>query len=103
MTPKAKSAGRRLWLKLRPTWPALPPKDLLRNATYRRLWTSILISSFGGQVTMLALPLTAAVLLHATPWQMGIQTAMELAPFVLLSLPAGVWPVSYTHLRAHET
>jgi len=91
MTPKAKSAGRRLWLKLRPTWPALPPKDLLRNATYRRLWTSILISSFGGQVTMLALPLTAAVLLHATPWQMGIQTAMELAPFVLLSLPAGVW------------
>jgi MFS family permease len=65
---------------------------LLRNATYRRLWMSILISSFGGQVTMLALPLTAAVLLHATPWQMGLQTAMELAPFVLLSLPAGVWP-----------
>jgi MFS family permease len=91
MTPKAKSAGRRLWLKLRPNWLALPPKDLLHNATYRRLWSSILISSFGGQVTMLALPLTAAVLLHATPWQMGIQTAMELAPFVLLSLPAGVW------------
>ncbi len=40
---------------------------------------------------MLALPLTAAVLLHATPSQMGILTAMELAPFVLLSLPAGVW------------
>src|SRR5674476_601099 len=91
MTPKAKSAGRRLWLKLRPNWLALPPKDLLLNATYRRLWSSILISSFGGQVTMLALPLTAAVLLHATPWQMGLQTAMELAPFVLLSLPAGVW------------
>src|SRR5512147_2208576 len=46
---------------------ALPRHDLLRQATYRRLWTSILISSFGGQVTMLALPLTAAVLLHATP------------------------------------
>ena len=40
---------------------------------------------------MLALPLTAAVLLHASPSQMGILTAMELAPFVLLSLPAGVW------------
>ncbi len=80
------------WLRqLRSLWPTLPPHDLLRNATYRRLWTSILISSFGGQVTMLALPLTAAVLLHATPWQMGVQTAMELAPFVLLSLPAGVW------------
>jgi len=69
----------------------LAPADLLRDATYRRLWTSILISSFGGQVTMLALPLTAAVLLHATPTQMGLLTAMEVAPFVLFSLPCGVW------------
>jgi MFS family permease len=70
---------------------ALSPHDLLRDRTYRRLWTSILISSFGGQVTLLALPLTAAVLLHATPTQMGALTAMEVAPFVLFSLPAGVW------------
>ena len=69
----------------------LPPGDLLRDPIYRRLWLSILISSFGGQVTMLALPLTAAVLLHATPTQMGLLTAMEIAPFVLFSLPAGVW------------
>lgn len=69
----------------------LPANDLLRDATYRRLWTSILISSLGGQVTMLALPLTAAVLLHATPTQMGLLTAMEIAPFVLFSLPGGVW------------
>src|SRR5580765_3004295 len=70
---------------------ALPPHDLLRDRTYRRLWTSIVISSFGGQVTMLALPLTAALLLHATPTQMGLLTAIEVVPFVLLSLPAGVW------------
>jgi len=70
---------------------ALPAGDLLRDATYRRLWTSIVISSFGGQVTMLALPLTAAVLLHASPTQMGLLTAMELVPFVLFSLPSGVW------------
>jgi MFS family permease len=69
----------------------LSPDDLLRQATYRRLWTSILISSFGGQVTMLALPLTAAVLLHATPTQMGLLTTMEILPFVLFSLPSGVW------------
>ncbi|RZU02232.1 MFS transporter [Rivibacter subsaxonicus] len=69
----------------------LPAGDLLHDVTYRRLWSSILISSFGGQVTMLALPLTAAVLLHATPTQMGLLTAIEIAPFVLLSLPAGVW------------
>jgi MFS family permease len=70
---------------------ALSPTDLLRDRVYRRLWTSILISSFGGQVTLLALPLTAAVLLHAAPTQMGILTAMEIVPFVLFSLPVGVW------------
>ena len=70
---------------------SLRPDDLLRDAVYRRLWTSILISSFGGQITMLALPLTAAVLLHATPTQMGLLTAMEILPFALLSLPSGVW------------
>ena len=69
----------------------LAPTDLLRDATYRRLWTSILISSFGGQVTLLALPLTAAVLMHAAPTQMGLLTAMELLPFALFSLPTGVW------------
>ena len=70
---------------------ALAPEDLLRDATYRRLWSSILIASFGAQVTMLALPLTAAVLLQASPTQMGVLVAMEIAPFVLLSLPSGVW------------
>jgi MFS family permease len=69
----------------------LGPTDLLRGRIYRRLWMSILISSFGSQITMLALPLTAAVLLQATPTQMGMLTAMQLAPFVLFSLPSGVW------------
>src|ERR1700732_3114866 len=69
---------------------SLSPTDLLRDRTYRRLWTSILISSFGGQVTLLAVPLTAAVLMHAAPTQMGLLTAMEIVPFVLFSLPTGV-------------
>src|SRR3982751_4906424 len=87
------------WLPIPTSWsasarrllPALPAHDLLRDLAYRRLWTSILISSFGGQVTMLALPLTAVLLLHASPTQMGLLTAMELVPFVLFSLPVGVW------------
>src|SRR5258708_30402257 len=69
---------------------SLAPTDLLRDATYRRLWTSILISSFGGQVTLLALPLTAAVLMHAAPTPMGLLTATEIVPFVLFSLPTAV-------------
>ena len=62
----------------------LPPNDLLRDAAYRRLFGSILVSSLGGQVSMLALPLTAAVLLNASPTQMGLLTTFELLPFVLL-------------------
>jgi len=76
----------RRWLRF-----ALRPDDLLRDRTYRRLWASTLISSFGTQVTLLALPLTAAVLLDASPSQMGILTAMEVVPFALFSLPTGVW------------
>ncbi len=75
------------WLKL----PRLPEGDLLREPAYRRLFGSILTSSFANQVMMLALPLTAAVLLKATPTQMGLLTAIELLPFLLLSLPSGVW------------
>jgi MFS family permease len=80
----------RWWQSLRRRF-VLPVDDLLRDAAYRRLWVSILISSLGGQVTMLALPLTAAMLLHASPTQMGVLVAMEIAPFVLFSLPSGVW------------
>ena len=69
----------------------LPEGDLWRDRIYARLWLSILTASFGGQVMLLALPLTAAVLLKATPTQMGTLTAIELSPFLLLSLPAGVW------------
>ena len=76
---------KRRWL------PSLPEGDLLRDPAYLRLWSSILTSSFGNQVMMLALPLTAAVLLHATPTQMGLLTAIELLPFLLFSLPSGVW------------
>lgn len=70
---------------------SLSKQDLLRDITYRRLWSSILISSFGAQITMLALPLTAAILLNASATQMGTLTFMEIFPLVILSLPTGVW------------
>lgn len=69
----------------------LPADDLLRVAVFRRIWLSTLLGSLGGQVTVLAIPLAAAVLLHASPMQMGWLTALESLPFLLFSLPAGVW------------
>ena len=63
---------------------------LWRNADFVRLWTSLTITHFGGQITFLALPLTAALLLDATPFEMGVLTALESIPFALFGLFAGV-------------
>ena len=63
---------------------------LWRNPEFMKLWASLTVTSFGAQITNLALPLTAAVLLHATPWQMGVLVALETLPFALVSLHAGV-------------
>lgn len=65
-------------------------RGLWRSKDFRKLWISLTITSFGAQVTNLALPLTAALLLHATPLQMGILVALETLPFALVSLHAGV-------------
>jgi MFS family permease len=63
---------------------------LWRNPDFVRLWASLTITSYGAQVVNLALPLTAALLLHATAWQMGVLVALETLPFALVSLHAGV-------------
>lgn len=65
-------------------------RGLWLSADFRRQWTSLTITSFGAQVTNLALPLTAAILLGATPFQMGLLVALETLPFALVSLHAGV-------------
>ena len=65
-------------------------RGLWRDREFVKLWTSMTVTSFGAQVTNLALPLTAAVLLHATPMQMGVLVALETLPFALVSLHAGV-------------
>lgn len=65
-------------------------RGALRNTDFRRLWFSNAITNFGAQITMLALPICAAVLLHATPAQMGVLAALETMPFMLFGLPAGV-------------
>jgi MFS family permease len=65
-------------------------RGLWRSPDFRRLWVSLTVTSFGAQVTNLALPLTAALLLQATPLQMGILVALETLPFALVSLHAGV-------------
>jgi MFS family permease len=54
------------------------------------LWGSLTIVHFGGQITFLALPLTAALALHASPFEVGVLTALEALPYPLFGLFAGV-------------
>ena len=63
---------------------------LWRNPDFVKLWGSLTITHFGGQVTFLALPLTAALMLDATPFEVGVLTALEALPYPLFGLFAGV-------------
>jgi len=64
---------------------------LWRHSEFVKLWSGHTISRFGSEISQLAIPLTAALVLNASPAQMGLLGAFEFAPFLLLSLFAGVW------------
>jgi MFS transporter len=61
-----------------------------RNAVFRRLWTAQTISVFGDAVTVVALPTTAILVLHAGSLTVGVLTAAAWAAYPLGPL-AGVW------------
>ena len=56
-----------------------------------KLWLGGTVSRFGSQITFLALPLTAVIVLDATPIQMGILAAAGAVPSLVFGLGAGVW------------
>ncbi len=63
---------------------------LWRNRDFVKLWGSLTLHHFGGQVTFLALPLTAALVLNASTFEVGVLTALEALPYPLFGLFAGV-------------
>lgn len=67
------------------------PRSLWQHRNFMRLWIALVISAIGDQFTALAVPLTAVLLLDATPSQMGYLVALQTASFLLISLFAGVW------------
>jgi MFS family permease len=68
-----------------------PEEGLWSDPDFLKLWSAQTISQVGTQVTLLALPLTAILLLHAGPLAIALLGAMETLPFLLFALPAGVW------------
>jgi MFS family permease len=66
-------------------------ESLLFHSDFRRLWAGDAISQVGTMVTMLAMPLLAVKVLHATPFQVGLLTTFEFLAFLVIGLPAGAW------------
>jgi MFS family permease len=73
---------------------AAPPttrRSLFRHPNYARLWTAATVSLFGTSISQVAIPFIAAVVLNASAGQVGLLTTIEFLPFLLFTLPAGVW------------
>jgi MFS family permease len=70
---------------------ARTPRRLWAQPDYRRLLISTGVSQLGTQVSELALPLTAIVVLHASPLAVGVLAACGYLPIAILGLPAGAW------------
>jgi MFS family permease len=64
---------------------------LFRHPDFMRLWVGQTISEAGSQVTALALPTVAILLLHAGPFEVGLLGALAFLPFPVLGLIAGVY------------
>jgi MFS family permease len=63
--------------------------ELLRQRNFRLFFEGQSVSLLGDEISMLAIPLTAILVLHAGPEQLGLLTAMSVLPSLLFSLVAG--------------
>ncbi len=61
------------------------------NPDFLKLWCGQSVSQVGSQVSWLALPSAAILLLHAGPAQVGLLGALQFLAFPALGLFAGVW------------
>ena len=64
---------------------------LWKDSDFVKLWLGRAVSHFGSGITGIALPLTAVLILGATPAQMGILAALDGVSVLVIGLLAGVW------------
>jgi MFS family permease len=76
----------------------IPP--LLRETAFRRYWSAQSISLVGDQISSIALPLAAVLVLRAGPAEMGYLSALIWLPSLLFALHAGAWVDRRGHRRA---
>ena len=62
-----------------------------RGSDFAKLWTGFTIAVIGSQVTVLALPLTAVLVLGAGATETGLLVAFRMAPSLVVGLIIGAW------------
>ena len=65
-------------------------QGLWNNSNFTKVWSSHTISNIGNGITGIALPLTAILVLSASPVQIGILSALDGLAVLLFGLLAGV-------------
>jgi MFS family permease len=58
---------------------------------FRLLLGAAAVSQAGTQIRLVALPLAAVIVLHASAFQTGLIATADTAAFLLIGLPAGAW------------
>lgn len=64
---------------------------VLRNPDFLRFLSSHVANELGANISRVALPLVAVLVLHAGPAEVGMLTSLQTAAFLLIGLPTGVW------------
>jgi MFS family permease len=68
-----------------------PKGGLWRHRDFLKLWSAETISQFGSAVDDLAIGFVAIVHLDATAFEVAVLGTLGFLPFILFTLPAGVW------------
>ncbi|MGD0249132.1 MAG: MFS transporter [Candidatus Limnocylindrales bacterium] len=66
-------------------------RSLWRHRDFLKIWSAATASSLGSQITFIAMPFIALKMLGASVFQVSLLVAVEMLPFLLLTLPAGAW------------
>ena len=74
-----------------PRLPRLQLSSIWQQRSFRNLWLGTTVSAFGSEISGVAIPLTAVLLLGATSAQMGVLRAVGTCPALLFGFVAGVW------------
>ncbi|HEX2913838.1 MAG TPA: MFS transporter [Chloroflexia bacterium] len=64
---------------------------LWRETDFMKLWTGRTVSELGSHITASGLPILAALLLGASPLEMGLLASAGAFPVIVVGLFAGVW------------